>query len=128
MSRKRPMIALLVVATCVGVSCGPEFDYLDLYVVSEPAFAVDVGSDAVRLPAGATVVVTAHPRSSKRKDYDSNTDLELNSENDAVFAVNPGLHRNEFAFIGISPGQTRIEVRVDGHLEDHIDVVVTADN
>ncbi len=128
MNRKRPMIALLVVAACVGVSCGPEFDYLEIDVVSEPTFDVVVDSDVVRLPAGTTVMVAAYPTSSNRKEYDSNTELQLTSENPVVFSVSPGLHRNEFAFSGIAPGETQMEVRVDGNLEDYLDVVVTAND
>lgn len=117
------LLGLLILGLFIA-SCHPEFDYLDIDIVSGTPFPVIVERNKIRMPSGTTIIVEVEPESSRRKDYPSSADVELVSENSEVFEVREGMKEREFSFSAITPGVTVMKVYIDGHKEDSISVTV----
>ena len=72
------------------------------------------------------VVVEATPISDNANEYDSSYKLDFFSQDRDVFRVFRREDRREFVFVGVAPGNTCVEVEIDGRAEDCIDVTVEA--
>lgn len=117
------LLGLLILGLFVA-SCHPEFDYLDIDIVSGTPFPVINDKNEIRMPSGTTIIVEVEPVSRKRKDFSSSTEVELVSEDEAVFKVREGMQDREFSFTAITPGVTVMKVYIDGDEKDSISITV----
>lgn len=106
------------------VGCGPEFDRLVLTPENQPPADVRVSSEPLRIAAGNVQFVTVEPTSENDQEYDSSTEIALESDDEAVFDVLVGARKREFALVGVAPGSTCMHVELDGDHVDCIDVDV----
>ena len=107
-------------------ACQPKYDGLIIEPVSTPPTSVTVRPFLFELPVGVAVVISVRPRSSGFEHYDSNTRVELVSLDRSVFNVQRREKDREFVLVGVSPGETCVEVRVDGVPQECIEAVVRA--
>jgi hypothetical protein len=115
-----------LLAVCVALlgGCAPEFETLVIEKRSSPPASVQLGGDAIVVPPGIAVVVEVEPKSATREEYEDDAVVELLSADARIFDVLAGTEDREFAFVGITEGETCMEVRIDGHEVDCIDVQV----
>ncbi len=118
------MIAALGMAVILS-GCDPEYDSVDFRVISDPPVDVIVKSDSIELTSGVVVMVKAKLLDDDGDEFASGDDVQFVSQNISVFTMRNGVEEREFALIAVSPGQTTLEVQVDGKVKDRLDVVVT---
>jgi hypothetical protein len=106
-------------------ACTPRYDVLELEWISGPAQA-EVSSSELSVPEGRLVVFSVDPVSAGLRDYDAIDELELTSESPAVARIEQGLATGTWMLMGVAQGQTMLEVRINGELEDRIAVDVIA--
>lgn len=116
--------ALAALAVCT-LACSPAFGTVEFESVSTPPVNVTVRGFFIEMPAGIAAVVRATPLSDSATDYDSGHRVDLISQDRDVFRVERRPSRREFVFVGINPGSTCVEVRIDGRPEDCIEVEIT---
>jgi hypothetical protein len=102
------------------IACEPEYQGLEMRALSSPPTAVTVSDDGIEITSGVAVVVRVSPLSRTHTVYKESDEVTLLSEDEEVFAVVQGQHPREFALAGIWPGETRVVVKVNGRVCDHI--------
>ncbi|MCP4601119.1 MAG: hypothetical protein GY847_11445 [Proteobacteria bacterium] len=117
------LFVVLLIAALFG-GCKPEYEQLSISPRTSPPSFVDVRSEPILLTAGAATLVEVDPISAKRKDYEDDTVVELDSLNQNIFDVRSSIEAGEFVLIGVAPGTTCMQVRIDGHFEECINVQV----
>jgi hypothetical protein len=105
-------------------ACQPSYAGLSIEPVSIPPTSVTVRSHLFELPVGVAVVISVRPRSSSQEPYASSAWIELVSLDRSVFEVKRRDDPREFVLVGVAPGETCVEVRIDGVPEECIDAVV----
>ncbi len=67
---------------------------------------------------GIAVLIEVEPVSGSRRDFEYDTKIELESEDREVFKALPTDEDDQFVLIGVTPGETCMNVRVaDAHRE-----------
>jgi hypothetical protein len=112
--------ALCALTTLAG--CAAEFDHTEITNVkgSQP-FPGTVTYARIVVPVG--MVVTAHIVS-----YDSDhksMDMGLQSKDTSVVEVEPVVSANDYAFFGLTPGSTDVELTASGRVVLIVTAVVT---
>ena len=112
---------ILWAALCA--SCADTKDYagLEFDVQSAPPIPVSIESDRIELTAGIAVQVEVEPLSSGRS-YTDNDVVTLRADDDDLLAVYSGEHAREFVLVGLREGRTCLEVKINRHQEECIDV------
>jgi hypothetical protein len=105
-------------------ACQPNYNGLAIEPVSTPPTSVTVRPHLFELPVGVAVAISVKPRSSSQEPYHSSARVELVSLDRNVFDVKRRDDPREFVLIGVAPGETCVEVRIDGVAEECIDAVV----
>ncbi|MDJ0764539.1 MAG: hypothetical protein QNJ97_16295 [Myxococcota bacterium] len=118
------LIGVLLSALMLTLACNPEYKHLAFTELSHPPSAISLVSDRIEIGAGIGIMVEATPKSGNSEPYGKRDKVELQSENSDVFRVVAGQKRREFALIGISPGETRLRVIIEGSHVDDIRVIV----
>ena len=94
-------------------ACGPRYDGLEFKLHTEPPVPVRISGEEIELPVGIAVAVDVTPLSSGRFDYYESDQLDLDPEDRSVLRVEPTGDPRRFIMIGVSPGETCVEVEVD---------------
>jgi hypothetical protein len=118
------MIAVLGMAVVLS-GCDPVYDRVDFNVISDPPVNVIAKSASIELTSGIVVMVKARLIDDDGDEFASGDSVQFVSQNISVFKVKNGVEKREFALIAVSPGQTTLEVQVDGKVKDSLDVVIT---
>jgi hypothetical protein len=119
----------LAVATTFAISaaalagCGPEYDHTDIIGVHAPPKPLDGRVSYARINVSVGAVVTAHIVS--YDDDHKEMDADLRSKDPKVVEVTGVVTPGDYAFLGLQPGQTEVEVRADGHVVLILTAVVT---
>jgi hypothetical protein len=116
-----------VLGLCVALAstgCQPSYNGIAIEPVSTPPTSVTVRPHLFELPVGVAVAISVRPRSSSHEPYASNARVELVSLDRNVFDVKRRDDRREFVLVGVAPGETCVEVRIDGVPEECIDAIV----
>ena len=119
------MRRFLVVSSIVAGGCAPDFGRVELEPLSTPPVPVSVRGSRVELPAGVAVVVQAELQSDNARPYDENFTLDLLSQDRVVFTTYTREETNQFVLVGINPGETCMDVVIEGHVEGCVPVTVT---
>lgn len=125
MNRKqRVVFVALMLGACAE---GKEYSGLSFDIQSAPPVPVSVESDRIEIPVGIAVQVEVEPLSHGRH-YSSEDLLTLRADDPDLMGVYAGQHDREFVLVGLREGSTCLEVKINRHQEDCIDVrVVSAD-
>lgn len=115
MSRARSLLssALLAAAALGLTACGPEFEklYID-GVVTSSATPGSINVSRVTVPEGA--VLKAHIVAKNDDQEDMETRVE--TKDGRVLGVSSVVTPNDYAFYGITAGETEVDVLADGKL------------
>ncbi len=114
--RSATALAMLALAGSALVGCTPDFDHVELDLVTLPPLAVSVGERNVDMPVGVAVGVIATPFDTSGEKMDDEVVLDLVSENEGVIGVETSVDDRSFVLFGVGPGTTKISVEID-HLE-----------
>ncbi|MEM6989950.1 MAG: hypothetical protein AAF721_05620 [Myxococcota bacterium] len=117
--------ALAALAFSALAGCAPSYGSIDFDAVSTPPVSVTVRSFLIDMPAGIAVVVRVKPISDNANDYDASYNVDLFSQDRDVLTVHRRNSRREFVLVGVNPGETCLEVEIDGRPEECIDVEIT---
>jgi hypothetical protein len=77
------------------------------------------------MPAGVAVVVEAELLSDGTRPYDDSFALDLLSQDRVVFTTYQREDPREFVLVGINPGETCMDVVINGDAEDCVPVTIT---
>jgi hypothetical protein len=95
------------------VGCTPDFDHLEVELVTVPPLSVSVGPTNVELPVGVAVGVTATPFDTDGEEMEDDVVLALIPLNASVIGVETSIDERSFVLFGVGPGTTSISVEVD---------------
>lgn len=118
---------LLGASLLLGASaCGSRYDSIDVQRVAGHADAQ--GSDReFTVPEGGLFVFEIDPEAvASRRDYEAIDELELETRHPSVARIEQGLATGTWMLMGVAQGQTVLEIRINGELEDSIPVDVPA--
>jgi hypothetical protein len=119
----RSFAALAAASLLLLAGCGPEYDHTDILAVHAPPKPLAGQVDYARIQVSVGAVVTAHIVSYDDDHKEMAADLQ--SKNTNVVQVTGVVAPGDYAFLGMSVGQTEIEVRADGHLVLILTAIVT---
>jgi hypothetical protein len=119
--------SLLLACTALALGCAPGTDYdgLTFDPQSSPPVPASFESDRIEIPVGIAVKVKAKPQSHGR-NYESDDLLSLRPDDDDLLAVYSTSDARSFVFVGLREGETCVEVRINRHEQECIDVRVIA--
>ena len=121
MKKLASLVASLVFLSCVA-GCGTDYDHTEITNVkgSEP-FPGTMTYARIVVPVG--MLVTAHIVSYDDKHKTMSTGIQ--SKNTHVVEVEPVVSPDDYAFFGLAPGTTDVEVTADGKTVFIVTAVVT---
>ena len=119
-SRIACALAALMLMACVR---DEKYDGLSFDIQSSPPVPVSVEGDRIELVAGIAVKVEVRPRSAGRS-YSRNDQVSLRADDDSIFEVYGAEDPREFVLVGLREGESCLEVRINGRMEDCIEVRV----
>lgn len=106
-------LLLLLALPLLVAACGPRYDGVDIELHSEPPVPVRVSENEFELPVGIAVAIDVKPLSSNQFDYYQSDQLDLRSDDRQILRVEPTENPRRFILIGVSPGETCVELEVD---------------
>jgi hypothetical protein len=120
---KRLVLAALAV---VSASCGSAYDHVEIYTIGGDFDAV-ASPAGIRATEGGVVVLEAEPVAQEGHDaYDGLERFELRVADTRIARVRRGVLKDSWVVNGLEVGTTRVQVRVDGELEQLIPLQVAA--
>jgi hypothetical protein len=122
--RSATALVMMALAGSALVGCAPDFDHVELDLVTLPPLAVSVGQRNVDMPVGVAVGVIATPFDTNGEKMDDDVVLDLISENEGVIGVETSVDERSFVLFGVGPGTTTISVEVDHLKRTEIPVTV----
>ena len=122
-ARRLALLSTISVAAAALAGCGAEYDHTDIVGVHAPPKPLDGRVSYARINVSVGAVVTAHIVSYDDDHKELAADLRSKDTNvvEVTGVVTPG----DYAFLGLRPGQTEVDVRADGHLVLILTAVVT---
>jgi hypothetical protein len=120
--RTRVLEALGAALVLAGISaCGPDYDRTDItgIVSATPAGSINVG----RVTVVEGSLIKAHIVS-----YDTDHKVlpaEITSADSTTLEVAKVVSADDYAFLGLKPGTTTVEIKADGNVVLIIEAVVT---
>lgn len=122
MSPRRVLSAILLASAALGLTaCGPEFEklYID-GVVTSSSVPGSINVSRVTVPEGA--VLKAHIIAKNDDQEDMETRVE--TKNGRILGVSSVVTPNDYAFYGITAGETEVDVLAEGRVVLIIKAVV----
>lgn len=111
---RRFALAATLAAGALSAGCTADYDRTDITVVRPPPAPLAGSVNHARIHVSVGSVVTAHIVS-----YDDDHDtmsLELRAMDRSVVEVANVVSEHDYAFLGLRPGTTDVEMRADGKL------------
>lgn len=121
--RRLAVLSAFALSAAALAGCGAEYDHTDIVGIHAPPKPLDGRVSYARISVSVGAVVTAHIVS--YDDDHKEMDAELRSKDPKVVEVASVVTPGDYAFLGLQPGQTEIEVRAGGHLVLILTAVVT---
>jgi hypothetical protein len=120
-----PRIAILGLGALLTLAaCGSPYETLEVQRIAGDAQA-SLSDGAMEVTEGRVVVFEAKPiAASSHRDFDALDTLQLRATDPDVATVARGLATNTWMLIGGRAGETDLQVRVNGELEEIISVRV----
>ena len=118
---RSPWVWLVVLlAAC---SDSPKFDHLAFEDVSRPPFKVDLDAKQIRLVESIAVGASVNAVDTDGRPMPR---LTLGADDAHVFSVVRAPTVGRWIFFGVKEGDAELEVRSDGHLVEHVPVIVVS--
>jgi hypothetical protein len=115
------MIGAVMLATA---GCGTAYDHIEIFVIGGDRRS-EASPSGVRIGEGGVVVIEARAvPAEEHSDYTGLESFELRMSDPRVARVRRGVLRNSWVINGADPGDTDMQVRIDGDLEYVIPVRV----
>lgn len=115
---------LIVLASLAAASCGGAYDRLELFVIGGDR-RTEVSTERIRIGEGGVVVIEARAESdADHGEYNGLEELELRMSDSRVARVRKGVLKDSWVINGAEPGDTVMQIRVDGQLEQVVPVRV----
>jgi hypothetical protein len=102
----------------------PEYDWLSITRMTDPPVQVQLASLPIVIMEGIGVIVHTRPMSSTSTHFERSASVVVKSMDNDVLRIIEGEQSRQFLFIGVSPGNAEIEVRVGGRSVDTLPVTV----
>ena len=109
--------------TAIATGCGPSFDHLEFIPETSTPIPVVVTYKQIEIPIGIAVAFTATPMDGSEK-LDDKVRVDLNSTDLNIVGIDPGTKPRVFVLYGVSVGDAKIAVDIDGEREGAIPVTV----
>ena len=111
---KRALLSLLMPAAIAltAAGCKTEYDRTEISNVKSGLPGGNMNYARIDVPVGG--IVTSHIVS-----YDDSHDtmaVELHSKDEGIVQVANVVSEHDYAFVGMKPGETEVEMRANGHL------------
>lgn len=109
------------------LGCQPDFGTIETVAISSPPGSVNIEryGTYVEVPAGVAVVIRTDIDSRTRTEYEDDTRLDLLSKDREIATTYRRPSPREFVVVGLNPGETCLEVTIEGDAQDCIPVTVT---
>ena len=120
--------ARMVLAALVALSssCGSAYDRVDIYTIGGDFDAV-ASPAGIRVSEGGVVVIEAEPIAQDgHNPYNGLERFELRVADTRIARVRRGVLKDSWVVNGLAVGTTRVQVRVDGELEQLVPLQVAA--
>jgi len=117
--------AVLIISVFV-TGCKPEYESLSIEPKTNAPKAMTLNEERIVITEGIAVLVEVEPVSGSRRDFGYDTKIELESKDDEVFEALPTDDDDEFVLIGVTPGETCMDVWVADEHRECISVQVSA--
>jgi len=111
------LVALLAAGTS---GCAPEYDHTEITGIRQSMLGGRVDRARIEVPAG--MIVTAHVVS--YNDDNKVMGMTLRAKDPEIVEVTPVVSEYDYAFIGLKPGATDVEVLADNKVVLIISAVV----
>jgi hypothetical protein len=115
--------AAVVLFTAAAAGCGPQFDHLEFIPDARTPVPVAVTYKQIEVTVGISVGFTATPMDGNEK-LDEDVRVALQSTDPNIVGIDPGLKVRSFVMYGVSAGEAKINVDIDGDREGVIPVTV----
>ncbi len=104
----------LSAALAIGaMGCGgPDYDHTEFAIGRVSSLGGRVDRSRIEVPEG--MIVTAHIVS--YNDDDEIMRMTPHSKDPTILDVRPIITEHDFAFVGLKPGVTEVEIEADGHV------------
>lgn len=127
MTRHIPRFGLLLgtlAALGAAAGCQPHYNGLEIRYINGTG---EFSAAGIEIDEGQALAVEVTPVSDNRfEDYENFDIVELVSFNPTVMVVSPATDVNHFVLIGASPGNTGVDVSINGRDVDTLDATVQA--
>lgn len=114
-------LSLLTLAFALG-ACGPSYDHTEITGVVASPLGGTVTFQSVDVPEG--MIVKAHIAS--LDDDEDLMDGAVRSHDESIVRVSGLVSDRDFAFEGLKPGRTEVEILANGKLVLVLDAIVSA--
>lgn len=123
---RRSMTTLVAMLGLVaGASaCAPDYDGFDCRMINETPSGAFCSDQMIEVARGEALVVRVRPHSDNRNDYEDPS-VELRSSDPQLLDVRPGVG-DDFTLIGLTLGETSVELWIDGELMDEVSARIVA--
>lgn len=115
MKRVVASLASLVMTAAVALTvggCKAEYDRTEITNVKSRLAGGSMNEARIEVPVGG--IVTSHIVS--YDDSHHTMSVELHSKDEGIVQVANVVSEHDYAFVGMKPGDTEVELRADGHL------------
>ncbi len=117
--RKLVALACLATASCTGT-----YDHVEIFVIGGDR-RTEVSTDGIRIGEGGVVVIEARAEADPDgNEYNGLEEFELRMSDSRIAKVRKGVLADSWVISGAEPGDTIMQIRVDGRLEQIIPVRV----
>jgi len=119
--RAFPKLAALALASAALAGCGPDYDHTEIVGIVPSRLGGRIDYTRVEVPVGMVVKAHIAPYNDERELMPTS----VRSLDPSVMEVSSVITDQDFAFLGLRPGVTQIELRAEGELVLVLDAVVT---
>jgi hypothetical protein len=115
---------LMTAAGLVLAACQPRYEELEIEVAGSAQ--VHVRTDEIRIPEGMVAAIRVKPVASGRREYEAFHLVEMTSRDETVLMVREGPELDMFVLVGVSVGETTVDVSIRNRDVDEIPSMVIA--
>ncbi|MEM7155863.1 MAG: hypothetical protein AAF799_23635 [Myxococcota bacterium] len=112
------MLALCGLVSSLS-ACAPRYEGFRCEVLNETPTQNLCTDQRIEIARGEAMVVRLSPQSDSRTEFEESVEVELRPTDPLLVDVRPGLSDDQ-TIIGLTVGETTMEVWVDGELESEV--------
>ncbi len=124
MRRQRLMMAGAVLGLLMTGGCRRDYRTVDIYVVDGGTDVEGVAAGELALEDGGVLVIEVHPVADGARPYTGMERLKLFSDDSRIATIARTIWADTWIIAGDAVGTARINVEIDGRLEDSFEVEI----